>query len=141
QMKSALSNIPVQRAMVTRFNALSPNDPIAHAVEHIRTGFQQDFPVVEGEHVVGVLTRSDLLSALAHHRPDALVGEVMNREFETPGPFDMLSVVMSRLQESNCRTVPVVHGGRLVGLLSIDHMSETLLVQEADRKRRASPVI
>jgi predicted transcriptional regulator len=134
QMRSALANIPVQKAMITQFFVLSPHDSVERATEHVLTGFQQDFPVVDDGRVVGVLTRSDLLSALAKRDEGVLVGDVMNREFETAGPLDMLGAVFDRLQERGCRTIPVVHQGRLVGLLSADHLSEILLVQEAERR-------
>jgi Zn-dependent protease/CBS domain-containing protein len=136
QMRSALGNIPVQRAMITQFHVLSPDETLRRAVEHVLQGFQQDFPVVEGDRVVGILTRADLLSALAQRGQDDLVGEIMKRDFETASPFDMLGVVLGRLQERGCRTMPVVYGSRLVGLLSADHLSEMLLIQEAERKTR-----
>jgi len=65
QMKAALGGIPVQQVMITNYQTLSPDDPLAHAVEQILAGFQHDFPVVEADRVVGVLTRTDLFRALA----------------------------------------------------------------------------
>jgi Zn-dependent protease/CBS domain-containing protein len=134
QMRSALGNIPVQKAMITQFYVLSPDDTVRTAVDHVLKGFQEDFPVVEGVRVVGILTRSDLLSALAQKGQDTLVSDVMNRDFETAHPLDMLGVVLGRLQERGCRTMPVVYAGRLVGLLSGGHLSEMLMTQEAERK-------
>ena len=64
QMKSSLAGIPVMRAMITDFQTLTPGDPLAHATEQILAGSQQDFPVLEDGHVVGILTRHDLLVGL-----------------------------------------------------------------------------
>ena len=47
QMRSALGGIPVSQAMITDFRALSPDDPLSRAVDHVLAGFQQDFPVLE----------------------------------------------------------------------------------------------
>ena len=55
QMCAALDGIPVMHTMITDFRILRPDDPLARAVEHVRAGFQQDFPVVEGDRLVGVL--------------------------------------------------------------------------------------
>jgi hypothetical protein len=59
QLRSALDSIPVNRAMVTQFETLAPGDTLQRAMEHVLAGFQHDFPVVEADRVVGVLTRSD----------------------------------------------------------------------------------
>ncbi len=74
-MKSALAGLPVSRVMRTDFRTLAPEDTLARAVEHILAGCQQDFPVVEGGRVVGVLTRGDLLTSLAKEGQLALVAD------------------------------------------------------------------
>ena len=63
QMHNSLGAIPVQQAMLTHFQTLLPDDPLSKAVEHVLDGWQQDFPVVFGDHVLGMLTREDLMRA------------------------------------------------------------------------------
>ena len=135
-MRSALGDVPVLRAMITDFRALRSDDPLAQAVEHLLGGFQQDFPVIEDGQVVGVLTRNDLAAALGRHGPQTLVGDVMQREFVTAGPREMLQTAFARLQEGHCRTVPVVKDGRLLGLLTADHLAEVLMIQQALQEAR-----
>jgi Zn-dependent protease len=53
QMHTSLGGIPVQRAMLTDFRTLQPDDPLTVATEHLLAGWQQDFPVVFGDHVLG----------------------------------------------------------------------------------------
>jgi Zn-dependent protease len=138
QMRSALGGIPVQRAMVTDFRALAPGDPLSRAVEHVLAGFQQDFPVVDQGRVAGVLTRADLLKALAQRGQEGRVGDVMQRTFETADPRDMLEGVLARLQRRDCcHTLPVIQNGQLVGLVTTDNLGDLLMVQEALRKGRA----
>ena len=134
QMRSALAGIPVQKAMVTDFRTLAPNDQLGRAVDYVLAGFQQDFPVVEEGRVVGVLTRSDLLNALARRGKEVRVGEVMQRDIETGGPWDMLEGVLGRLQRRRCHTLPVVQNGQLVGLVTADNLGELLMIEQALRK-------
>jgi CBS-domain-containing membrane protein len=143
QMKSALGGIPVRRAMLTDFRALAPGDPLARAVELIMSGSQQDFPVVEGDRVVGVLTRADLLAALSQRPPTTGVAEVMQRDFSEADEYEMLETAFARLQTHECHTMPVTHGGRLVGLLTMENVGEFLMIQsalEAARKFRLQTV-
>lgn len=136
QMKSSLAGIPVARAMITDFRTLSPSDPLARAVELILAGTQQDFPVVEGHRVVGILTKNDLLSALARQGDTVPVAEVMQREFQLADSYDMLESVLERLQECQCHTMPVVRNGDLVGMLTTENLGEFMMIQAALGARR-----
>ncbi len=136
-VRSALAGIPVMRVMITDFRALHPGDPLSRAVGYVVAGFQQDFPVVEEDRLVGVLTRNDLAAALGQHRADTPVADVMQQDFVTADPREMLQTAFGRLQEGHCRTLPVVKDGHLLGLLTADNLAEVLMIQqtlrEADR--------
>jgi len=137
QMKSALGGIPVARAMLTDFRALQPGDTLARAAELILAGSQHDFPVVEGGRVTGILTRADLIGALSAQNTQRAVAEVMQREFQVADSSDMLEGAMERLQACACHTLPVVHDGRLVGLVTMDNIGEFVLIHAALTGRQA----
>lgn len=130
QMRSALGGIPVRRAMLTDFRTLSPQDSLDRAVELILSGSQQDFPVVESDRVLGVLTRADLLTGLAK-RQSLAVSEVMRRDFQIVDPSEMLETAFRRLQSCDCRTLPVLRQGELVGLVTADNVGEFIMIQAA----------
>jgi Zn-dependent protease len=131
QMKSAIGGIPVKLAMLTDFRTLAPYETLARAVELILSGSQQDFPVVENGRVVGVLTRSDLLLALAKRGQDTPVAEVMQREFQVVDSAEMLETAFQRLQACACHTLPVVRNGELAGLVTMDNVGEFMMIQSA----------
>ncbi len=131
QMKSALGGIPVARAMITDFRTLAPSDPLSRAVELLLSGAQQDFPVVEGPTVLGVLRRGDLLTALARRDQQSPVSAIMQRDFAVAHASDMLDSAFQRLQGHTCHTMPVVGGGTLIGLLTMDNVGEFVSIQAA----------
>ncbi len=134
QMRTALSGIPVSRAMLTNFQTVAPDDAAKRVLELILAGSQQDFPVVDGGQggrVAGVLLRSDVLKALAQRASDWRVRDVMRREFEVVDAADMLDTALARLQSCNCHTLPVTRRGALVGLLTMENVGEFLLIQSA----------
>lgn len=133
QMKSALAGIPASRAMLTDFRTVTPDTTLAHAVDLILAGSQQDFPVVSNGRVVGVLTRGQILAGLTQRGPQTLASEVMQKDFEVFDSHDMLELAFARLQECQCQSAPVVHDGRLVGLLTMDNVGEFLMIQAATR--------
>ena len=133
QMRTALSGIPVSRAMLTDFHSVAPDDTAKRVLELILAS-QQDFPVVDagqGGRVVGVLLRSDVLKALAQRASDWRVRDIMRREFAVVDAGDMLDTAFARLQSCNCHTLPVTSRGALVGLLTMETVGEFLLIQSA----------
>jgi Zn-dependent protease len=139
QMKSALGGIPVARAMLTDFHTLQPLESLDRAAALILAGSQQDFPVVDGGRVAGILTRVDLFAALSTRGRQTPVVEVMRRDFQVVDSTDMLEGVMERLQACACHTLPVVHRGQLVGLLTMDNVGEVVMIHAAMAGARETP--
>ena len=135
QMKSALGGIPVSQAMLSDFRSIPMDSTLEQAIELTLSGSQKDFPVIENGSIVGVLTQSDLLSALSKHGKHAAVSEAMQREFVTVDPLDMLETAFQKLQECNCHTLPVTRKDRLIGLMTMDNLGELMRIQAALRQQ------
>ncbi|PYU89608.1 MAG: site-2 protease family protein [Acidobacteria bacterium] len=136
QMRTSLGGIPVQRVMLTDFHTLTADDTLDRAVNYVLSGWQQDFPVVFGDHVLGILTREDLLRTLAQHGATVPVREAMRRDVQSLDSHDMLETAVKALRARNCRSLPVEHNGRLVGMLTLDNVGEFILIESALRHAR-----
>jgi Zn-dependent protease/CBS domain-containing protein len=136
QARSVFDGIPVERVMIRDVRTLTPSDPLSRAVQEVLGGFQQDFPVLDGARVVGVLTRSAMVKALAQRGPEILVGDVMERAFEVAEPMEELDEAFARLQACRCHTFPVIRDGKLVGVLTAENVGEFLMIQSALRGGR-----
>jgi Zn-dependent protease/CBS domain-containing protein len=135
QMKSALSGIPLRRAMLTQFRTLTPTDTLGDAVDLLLTGSQQDFPVVANGGIQGILTRNDLVKALKQSSRSVPVTEIMKRDCPSADVSEMLESVLGRLKGRDCHTIPVLDHGALVGLVTMDNVGEFLMIQAAERVR------
>jgi len=136
QMRTSLGGIPVQRVMLTNFRTLQPQDTLDKATEYMLAGWQQDFPVVFGDHVLGVLRREDLMRALAQGGTSLAVRDAMRRDFEAIDSHDMLEKAVQVLQRCGCRSLPVEHNGELVGMLTMENVGEFMMIQSALRQAR-----
>ena len=137
-IRTSVGGIPVQQVMLTDFHTLNPDDKLSQAVEHVLGGWQQDFPVVFGDRVLGVLTREDLLRTLSQNGSSALVRDAMRRDFEMADSHDMLEHALAILHSCRCRSLPVQHDGRLVGMLNADNVGQFMMIQSALRRNKAS---
>ncbi len=134
QIKHALRGIPARDAMLTNFTTLSGYDNLATAVEMILAGSQHDFPVVEDGKVVGVLTRNNLMHGLEKGGKTSFVQNFMTTDFQTVDALELLDVAFTRLQACACHTMPVLHNGDLIGLLTTDNIGEFMMIQQALKK-------
>lgn len=138
QVKTALAGVPVRGAMLTHFRTLATDHTLGDAVDLLLAGSQQDFPVTEEGRLVGMLSRSDLIAALGAAGRGAQVGAHVRR-CGVAGPDELLEPVLARLQGETCRTLPVLSGDKLVGLLTLENVGELLMVQASEQKRAANP--
>lgn len=135
QVRFAVRNVPVTSAMVTDFQVLSEHDTLDVAVQALLAGSQQDFPVMDGDRLVGVLRRQDLITTLAEKGKMTPVSEIMQRDCRTIDETAMLEDVIEPMQAGPCPMLPVMRGDQLVGILTLENVGEWLMIRSALRQR------
>jgi CBS domain-containing protein len=132
QMRNSLSGIPVTRAMLTDFKTLSPQDTLAQVVGLILSGSQHDFPVLDANgSVIGILERDTFINALSQRGQSVPVVDVIRRDLPSVDSHEMVEKALMRLQEVGAKTLPVVHGGQFVGLITTENITEFLMIRSA----------
>jgi len=137
RVRSVMRGVPTRAAMVTRFRTFSPLEPLSSAMRELLAGQQQDFPVIEEDRIVGMLTRSDLLAAIAEGKQDTAIATVMRRDVRTVDEAEMLDSTFQRMREGGRSTLPVLREGRLVGIVTLENVGEWMMIQSALRKGKA----
>ncbi|MDJ0804442.1 MAG: site-2 protease family protein [Desulfobacterales bacterium] len=131
QLKSAIGGIPVQQAMISDFRTLNINDSLDRAVTLTLSGSQKDFPVVDGGRLVGILTQTDLLKALAEKDKHPTVATTIQTAYAEVDGGEMLESAFSKLRDCNCHTLPVMQADNVVGLVTMDNLGEYMRIQAA----------
>jgi Zn-dependent protease/CBS domain-containing protein len=120
-----------------RLEPVSPYHTFGQVLDSILHGYQEDFPVVEEDgRLVGMLTRQEIFSAA--RSPDRLrnVRDLMLTDFPTVSPgADLFGEGSRPLQESGLRAIPVVEGGELVGMLTVDDVGRAGLLRDLHGQR------
>lgn len=130
-IRSMVKGVPVREAMLRRFTVLSGKDTLGHAADDISGGSQQDFPVIEDGHPMGILPRDDLLMSIARHGRNKPVEELKLRQCEIVEDTESLDKTLERMQVGDCEMYPVVHDGQLVGVITMDNVGEWLMSRAA----------
>lgn len=130
-IRHALSDVLAARAMLTDFKTLAPTDPLAKAIELTLSGSQKDFPVVDGNKVIGVLPQSELLRGLHQAGDRIAVANFMLKEVVDVKPGDHMERIMGLMQGKPHRMVTVSENGRLMGIINLDNTIELLRIRSA----------
>ncbi len=129
---------------------LSPDDSLKAAVEKLSSRGISGAPVVENGKVVGILSLSDILSFLGRrHLMDlepedleklrsARVREVMKKKVITVGDRDPVSEAVRLMTRHGVNRLPVVSGGKLVGIIARADIVRYLSAVSAKRKAGVS---
>jgi CBS domain-containing protein len=134
QTQSKLAGVPVERAMLTQFDTLSPINSLRYMSHLVLAGSQQEFPVVENGRPIGLVARPDLLNALTQYGPLGFVAQAMRRDFVTVEANDPLTAAAEKLQTGQARSLIVLRDGQLAGLLTLENVQEFVLIQAALEK-------
>lgn len=120
----------VREAMVTDFRTLNHGDTIRDAANLLLATSQQDFPVLSGEQVVGLLHRTALIRAMAGEGPDGYVAGAMDREYARVTVEQLLAEAAPMVTDG-CALV--FDGDRLAGLLTSENLSEFMILRQIRR--------
>jgi CBS domain-containing protein len=127
--------------MITSYQTLGPASVADDAAALLLRTTQQEFPVVDGAGVMrGMLTRDALITALQKTGGTTPVLEIMEREIATVPENACLDNVLEKVQRAPARLVGVVDpGGRLVGYITAENLSELILIQSSRASGPAAP--
>jgi Zn-dependent protease/CBS domain-containing protein len=124
QLRDVLEGLRVRQAFSRGAASISPDEPISRAADLTLESFQADFPVCDGERLVGLLTHTDIVRALQQRQPDTPIREVMRKDFPKLGMDDGLFEVHQQMGEAGLDALPVVEGDVFLGLLTRSDVSE-----------------
>jgi Zn-dependent protease len=132
---SVLQSVRLEEVMLTDFATLSPADTLEDALDKAVHTLQDDFPVVRGSDMVGVISKQKILDAL---RADGngYVQAAMNKIFEVAAKQESLASAFRKLAARNLSIIPVVDEQRLVGIVTLQNLMHSMALLAESRKLR-----
>jgi stage IV sporulation protein FB len=131
-LRAMSRDVPVTAAMMTQFATLTSDEHIDAAVETLLRTSQNVFPVVDGNRLIGVVGRAEIIRALRELGPTAPVSAVMVKDTPTIERSHRLEEAFRLLQEKSVPAVGVIDvAGRLIGLVTAETVGEMLMVRRA----------
>lgn len=133
--QSVLETVHLEDIMLTDFATLSPADTLEDALDKAVHTLQDDFPVIRGSDMVGVISRQKILEAL-RVEGNGYVQSVMNKIFEVAQKTESLASAFRKLTARNLSIIPVVEDQRLVGIVTLQNLMHSMALLAESRKLR-----
>ncbi|MBC8134561.1 MAG: site-2 protease family protein [Fibrella sp.] len=137
ESRDVMADAPIGDAMMRDFAKLAHGDTLKHAADVLLAGSQQDFPVVAGGEVVGILSRTQLLRGLARDGDSAYVATFMDRDITFATPNEPLEDYL--LSSHALRRAPVLvrenENSELLGMVTLENAMEFLTLRQIARLR------
>jgi CBS domain-containing protein/Zn-dependent protease len=132
--QSVVDTVRMREVMLTDFATLSPSDTLADALYRCVHSLQEDFPVVRGPQLVGIVSRQRIVEALRNDG-NGYVQSVMSRAFQVARPEDTLGTTIRRLTAGHgLPMIPVTESGRVVGIVSVQNLMNSMALLSEQRR-------
>lgn len=123
---------------------LAIGDRVSKVAEYILTSYQPDFAVLHGGALAGVVTRDDVLRALATDPQDGYVTGIMRREVVRVDASASLDQAREALSGAGARVAAVYDADSFLGLVSLEDIAEAFAViafqqRQQDLRRAGQP--
>jgi stage IV sporulation protein FB len=140
-MREAARRVPVDRAMITKFESLGTGATVDDAADALIRTTQREFPVVDGGgHLRGFLGRDAMIKALKSSGPGTPVIDVMAHRAPTLRSGEPLERALQLMQENQASELGVLDGSdRLIGYVSRENLAEFMMVGDAGADSGSGP--
>ena len=116
---SRSENELVSAVMSGRLLVAAPTDTLADAAHRMADRRVGAILVVDGDHLAGIMTERDVLRAAGRGSIEGTVAQWMTADPDTVPPDATIGMAAAMMVHGGYRHVPVVDGGKLVGIVSI----------------------
>ena len=123
--QSVVETVRMRDVMLTEFSTMSPSDTLADALYKAIHSLQDEFPVVRGANLVGIVSRQGILQALRNNG-NGYVQSIMSRSFQVAEPEDSLGLMIRRIAGGRMSLVPIADHGRIVGIVTWQNLSSSM---------------
>jgi CBS domain-containing protein len=123
--QSVVETVRMRDVMLTEFSTMSPSDTLSDALYKAIHSLQDEFPVVRGANLVGIVSRQGILQAL-RNEGNGYVQSIMSRSFQVAEPEDSLGLMIRRIAGGRMSLVPIAERGRIVGIVTWQNLSSSM---------------
>ena len=132
--------VTVEQIMSRGVQTVQADTTVAQAAARMKRTSHEGYPVVQGDRVIGLLTRQGVERAQRHHLHHRPVADVMEAGAAWVSPGDSVEKLQALMSEFGWGQMPVVEGGKVTGIVTrtdLIKLWSTALAQTEEDEMRA----
>ena len=117
---------------------VAPTDSVREVARTMSKNKIGAIAVLDAGKLVGIFSERDVLTRIiaeGRNPDETKVDSVMTKDLIVASPTDDINEALQKMRDCNCRHLPVVQGGKLVGMISI---RDLLQVDDDDNRAQAT---
>jgi CBS domain-containing protein len=126
----------IKESMSSNPCSVDADKPVAYAAKMMKDENVGLAPIVEGERLVGTVTDRDIVTRVVAEGKDpktTSVKEIATKDVVTVDPGQELGEALRLMAQHQVRRLPVVEGGRLVGVLAQADVAQDASAEQTGR--------
>ena len=127
-VREVLKKFKVKDVLSADFFTLNSDTTLAKVLELVFHSHQEDFPVIESGGIAGFVTRHDIIAGVHSLGVQALVKDVMRKDFPKVAETDSLIKAQKVMEASGIRALPVIKNGKAVGVVTLEDIGRVYAI-------------
>lgn len=128
ESKTVLTTRRVGDAYNKNALTLVVGDRVSKVVDYLLTSHQPNFAVMQGSILLGIVTRDDVLGALATSTIDLFATEIMERDVLKVDASKTLQEVSESMSQNSKHVAAVYNNGTYLGLIGVEDIREAFTI-------------
>jgi Zn-dependent protease/CBS domain-containing protein len=118
RVRVALKGLKAKDIMTSGVSAVSAQDTVASVISKMVSEKRTAFPISDGQHVIGLITTSDVSRVPEKDRALMPVSKIMSSSPEGVSPETEAVDVLDKMSSSRVLNMPVMDNGNMVGFIT-----------------------
>lgn len=124
--------------------SLTPQDSVFDALELMKNNRVRSIMIIEGGALKGIVTQGDCAIKVllpGWNAKQTLLSAIMTKDPVTVALDDELGKCMNTMASRNIRHLPVVDGGKVLGMVSVGDIVKDIIRQQGDQIKQLETYI
>ncbi len=128
-VQETIRKYSVRDILAKDFAFVRAETPLSAMLELMLHAHQEDYPVMDGDNIIGFITKREILKGIHERGKTALAGEIMRLDIPAADISADLYQVQTMMQKHATPALPVKSGRRIVGIVTIDDISKIYMLE------------